>query len=117
MAYRVEITAQALADARAVTTYIARHSPAAATRWFDGLMAAVASLAEWPGRGPLAPEATTLHRELHQLLYGKRRGVYRILFLVYHEAQPVPEVRIVAIRHGARRPLEAEDLEWLDASG
>jgi hypothetical protein len=72
-------------------------------------------LTERPLRCPLAQEADALGLPLRQLLYGSRRTAYRILFLVFED--PDPKVRIVAIRYGARRALEPEDLAWLDDEG
>ena len=90
-------------DADEAATYIKRSSPDAAARWFEGLLKAVFSLAEMPERCALAPEAEFLGLELRQLLYGRRSGVYRIVFRVEHGPEPV--VRVLAIRHGARQPL------------
>jgi hypothetical protein len=42
---------------------------------------------------------------VRQLLYGKRQGVYRILFLMGTDT-----VRIISIRHGARQRLRAEEI-------
>ncbi len=108
MAYRVELTPQAAADADSAAAYIRQFAPAAASRWFDGLMRAVLSLEEMCRRCALAPEAEILGTELRQLLYGRRGGVYRIVFRIYEDLEPT--VRVVAIRHAARRPLQPEDL-------
>jgi plasmid stabilization system protein ParE len=103
MAYRILLTPRASSDADEAATYIKQFSPGAASRWLQGLMQAVFSLAELPERCPLAPEAELLGAELRQLLYGKRSGVYRILFRI--ESGPSPVVRILAVRHGARQPV------------
>jgi plasmid stabilization system protein ParE len=112
MAYSVELTPRAAADADRATEYIRQSAPEAAQRWFDGLMAAVLSLEEMPRRCPLAPEAERLGIELRQLLYGNRGGRYRIVFRLYEDVQP-PVVRMLAIRHGARERLTREDLEGI----
>ena len=41
MAFRVELTPRATADADQAATYIKQFAPDAARRWFDGLMRAV----------------------------------------------------------------------------
>jgi plasmid stabilization system protein ParE len=74
MAYNVELTPRAAADADTTAEYIKQFAPEAAQRWFDGFMQAVLSLEEMPQRCPLAPEAERLGIELRQLLYGKRGG-------------------------------------------
>lgn len=109
MAYRVELTPRATADADGAALYIRQYSPKAASRWFDGLMRAVLSLEEMPQRCARAPEAEILGVDLRQLLYGKLRSVYRIVFRVYEEPEPV--VRVVAIRHGARDRMSADDIQ------
>jgi plasmid stabilization system protein ParE len=108
MVYKVVLTPRAARDADEATAYIKAFAPEAAARWFGGLKAAVLSLSEFPERCALAPEAELFGVELRQLLYGRRSGVYRILFRV--EAEPEPLVRIIAVRHGARLPLEVGDL-------
>jgi plasmid stabilization system protein ParE len=114
MAYRVELTPRAAADADQAAEYIRQFAPAAAVRWFDGLVQAIFSLEEMPRRCPLAPEAEMLGAELRQLLCGKRSGMFRIIFRIYEEEQPSPLVRVVAIRHGARDRLQAEDFTDID---
>ena len=111
MAFRVLLTPRAAKDADEAAAYIKRSSPDAAARWFEGLLQAVFSLAELPERCARAPEAAILGLELRQLLYGKRSGVYRIVYRVEHGPEPV--VWVLAIRHGARQPLQPEDLEDL----
>jgi len=108
------MTRRAVAEADRAAEYIRQFAPQAAVRWFDGLVKAVLSLEEMPRRCPQAPEAERLGVELRQLLYGKRTGVFRIVFRIYDEAQPLPLVRVIAIRHGSRDRLRAEDLGDFD---
>jgi len=72
-----------------------------AGKWLAGLLQAIASLESDPNSFPLAPESGTFHKPIRQLLYGKRRGIYRILFEIEGEV-----VKVLHIRHGARRFLE-----------
>lgn len=60
-----------------------------------------------PQPGPLAPEAQSSHREIRNLLYGKRGNVYRIFFEIDEERNAV---WILQIRRGARATLRPEDL-------
>lgn len=108
MTYKVLLTPRAVSDADEATGYIKSFAPEAAARWFEGLSRAVLSLSEMPERCAPAPETHVLGVEMRQLLYGKRTGVYRIIFRIETGAAPV--VRVLAIRHGARLPLEAADL-------
>jgi len=109
MAYKVLLTPRAVSDADSATAYIKQFAPGRAARWFEGLSRALLSLAEMPQRCPLAPEVETLGVELRQLLYGRRTGVYRIIFRIEETAQPEPVVRVIAIRHGALA-LDPEDV-------
>jgi plasmid stabilization system protein ParE len=61
---------------------------------------AIASLATFPERCPLAPEAVGLHFEVRQFLYGRKPHVYRILFTIEGDT-----VNILHIRHGRRTLL------------
>jgi plasmid stabilization system protein ParE len=112
MPYRVDLTPRAADDADSAAAYIRQFAPEAAHRWFTGLMDAVLSLEELPNRCPLAPEAELLGVPLRQLLYGKRWSRFRIVFRVYD--QPEPVVRVVAIRHGARDYMDAEEFDEID---
>lgn len=112
MAYRVDISRPALEDAEAAYLWMREHSSEKAADWFDGLMDAVLSLEQMPDRCPLAPESREFVIEVRQLLYGKRRNAYRILFgIAYDQEADEQVVRVYRIRHGAQRRLK--DLELL----
>ena len=66
---------------------------------------AIATLERNPARWPLAPEAEWYDGDLRQLLHGKRRGIYRILFEVRGET-----VVILRVRHGRQNLLRQEDV-------
>ena len=83
MAYRFEIAPQAMADAEAAYNWIARDSSSRADRWYRGLFDRIATLPTYPRRCPLAPESEAFGEEVRQLLYRRRRSVYRILFTVH----------------------------------
>jgi plasmid stabilization system protein ParE len=105
MAHQVRISAKALADVEEALAWLAERSPQAAVRWHAGLMEKVESLANNPEGCPLAVEAKMLGVELRELLFGKRRGVYRILFKVEGDV-----VNVVHVRHRARDWLKPEEL-------
>jgi plasmid stabilization system protein ParE len=91
-----------MADIRAAVAWLrSRSSPSAAARWHAGILAAVRSLASQPGRSPQADEAADLGIDLRELLYGRRRGVYRILFTI-----DGPVVHVHRIRHAAQDRLK-----------
>jgi plasmid stabilization system protein ParE len=104
MAYQVRITARAERDAGEAIRYLQQRSRAAAARWHAGLTEALRSLEEQPERCGSAPEAEELGIGLRQFLFGKRRGVYRVLFTIEGDT-----VNVLHIRHAAQRPLQPGD--------
>ncbi len=101
MRYRIEIQPNALRELDDAFGCIARRSPARAERWQARAMRAIRSLTEFPRRSPLAPESDDFGAEVRQLLYGD----YRILYDIQGDT-----VRILHVRHGARRPLPPDEL-------
>lgn len=57
---------------------------------------------------PVRQEAGELGFPARHLLYGKRRGVYRIIFDIREEER---HVRVLRIWHGSRDALTAADVE------
>jgi plasmid stabilization system protein ParE len=98
MAYRVETSLSALNDADEAYQWLHRQSPQAAVRWLNGLEETIQTLSNNPQRCSLAPESDEMKEEIRQLLYGKRRNVYRILFRIRGDL-----VTVLYIRHAARR--------------
>lgn len=100
--YQVLIQPGAEAEALAAFDWIAERSPDAADRWLSGLRKAVAKLADHPALHPLAVEASERFGiPIRQALYGKRRGVYRILYTVEGDV-----ISVLAIRHSAQDELQ-----------
>jgi plasmid stabilization system protein ParE len=106
MRFRVVITRRALREIDAALEWLAERSPPAAARWHRRLLDAIDSLESNPERCSLAPESDWFPGgEIRQLLYGKRGGVYRILFEVRGDT-----VVILRVRHQAQDLLPPE--EW-----
>ena len=101
MKYRVILSEPAQDEAEDVYFWICQYSLARAEKWLNGLLEAIKSLDFHPERYPFAPEAESFHKPIRQMLYGKRRGVYRVLFEIRDEI-----IDVLHIRHGARRFLE-----------
>ena len=102
MTYRVVFTARARADAVQHFRYLVDRSPAAAGRWYTGLEKAIAKLSKMPQRHPIAEDETEqLGITLRQMLYGRRPGVFRILFSIEGDT-----VTLHYIRHSAQGPIE-----------
>jgi plasmid stabilization system protein ParE len=103
--YRVIVTPTADNEAMEAVRWYAERSPDAAQHWHDGLALAIDSLAGMPSRCPVSPDdSQALGCEVRILLYGKRRGVYRILFSIVGDT-----VWVLRIRHRTRRsPLDPD---------
>lgn len=93
MSFEVRISARAFADADEALTRIAQHAPMTGARWYAALFDKVQTLEDSPQRCPLAAEAENLGIELRELLFGKRRGVYRILFTIHGNVVIVHHIR------------------------
>ncbi len=106
MAYRVEILPAAASDAEEAFVWWRGRAPDAADAWVLGLLDAIFSLEELPHRCPVVPESEAVGVEIRQLLYGKAPNVYRIYFRVVGE----DTVRVLRIRHGARRHLPSQEI-------
>jgi plasmid stabilization system protein ParE len=87
--------------------WISRRSPEKAGQWYAGLLQAIGSLCELPHRCSLARENAYFEEEVRQLLYGRGRTVYRILFVIREPvaADEKASIRILHVRHGAQRTL------------
>ena len=102
MTFRVETTTIAEQEADTILAWLmSQHAGDAGVRWFLALQDAIASLAEFPKRCPLAPENSAFLFEVRHLLYGRAPHVYRILFTIEGET-----VYVLHIRHGRRAPLK-----------
>jgi plasmid stabilization system protein ParE len=105
MAHSVHITARALREIDEALEWLSERSRTAAARWYEQLLEAVRSLENNPERCGLAPESEWYPGKLRQLLHGKRRGVYRILFEVRGNT-----VYILRVRHSAQALLDPGEL-------
>lgn len=100
MIYEVVVTAKARADAVEGFRWIADQSPDATARWYVGLEKAIAKLTTMPERHPIAQdESEQLGITLRRMLFGRRRGIYRLLFSIEGKA-----VVLHYVCHSARNP-------------
>ncbi|MEG5058143.1 type II toxin-antitoxin system RelE/ParE family toxin [Microcoleus sp. A2-C5] len=110
MTYRIEISSVAQAEVDSIFLRISQvMSLEKAREWYDGLLNEIASLSSMPKRCPLAMENQYFSKEIRQLIYGKGRNSYRILFAIV-ESEEVSTVRILRIRHAPQQTL-GENLE------
>jgi plasmid stabilization system protein ParE len=75
----------------------------AARKWYAGLKKQILSLEKLPHRCP----ATFEKKTVRHLLYGRKHGVYRVIYRVL-ERQKV--VEMLHIRHGARKKFRTSGL-------
>ncbi len=105
MAHAITIFPRAIADIGAAVAWSRQRSPLGGARLHAGLLAAIRSLANNPGRCSLADEAADLGVDLRELLYGRRRTVYRILFTITGQS-----VNVLRVRHAAQDRLKPGDV-------
>jgi plasmid stabilization system protein ParE len=105
MKYRIEISSIAEAEADRAFLHLSQIiSPTRASQWYAGLLQAIESLSQMPKRCLLARENEYFSQEIRQLLYGRGRNSYRILFTIL-EGEEVSTVRILHIRHASQQTL------------
>jgi plasmid stabilization system protein ParE len=108
MAYRVSLTAPAETEAYAAFERIREAAPMHAQKWLTGLFKAIFSLENMPARCPVIAEAKELGFPARHLLYGKGKGVYRIIFHIREDEQ---HVRVLRIWHSSRDDITAADVK------
>jgi plasmid stabilization system protein ParE len=100
--YRRRVTARAVADADDAHAWIAEQvSSAQAERWYQALFKQMETLTGQPTRCPLAAESGRFPEELRELLYGRRKNKYRIIFTIRGR-----DVVVLFVHHGAPKERE-----------
>ena len=99
MAFRVEITEAAQAEADEILNWLAvNHAGDAGLSWFRALSDSIASLSTNPHRCGASLLSSLSKVATRQLYYGRGAHTYRILFTISGDT-----VYILHIRHGRRR--------------
>ena len=106
MEYRVSLTDRFVLHLQDVGDRIAEDSPASALRWIEELERQLRRLRQFPEGYAPSRENESHATELRQMLYGKGRHQYRIIFTIKDD-----EVIALDLRHGARDTLPPGDLE------
>jgi plasmid stabilization system protein ParE len=106
MTFQVELTPIAEIQIEEAYRWYRDRNPEFADRWFRGLMNMIATLQEKPQRCAFAVEHEIFPEEVRQLLYGKSKNIYRVLFAIRGMT-----VYVLYVRHGAQAPLTIEDLD------
>ncbi len=106
MAHTIDVLPRATADIRQSVRWLSqRFSPAFAARWQARITAAIQTLANDPERCPEADEAADLGFDLRELLHGRDRQVYRVLFTIDGNT-----VNVHAVRHATQDRLQPGDI-------
>jgi plasmid stabilization system protein ParE len=108
MAFQVEITPIAAVQIEQAYQWYRKQNPEFADRWFRSLMNAIATLQEKPRRCALAVEHEIFPEEVRQLLHGRSKNIYRILFTLRDTT-----VYVLYVRHSSQAPLTPDDFEEL----
>lgn len=105
MKYRVEISSLAESEADKIFLRLSQvTSPDKARQWYVGLLQIIESLSQMPKRCSLARENDYFSQEIRQILYGRGRNSYRIIFTIV-DGQEISTVRIIHIRHATQQTL------------
>ena len=80
--------------------WLRERNPVYADKWFRELMNTIATLQEKPRRCALAPENDTFTEEIRQLICGKSKNKYRILFAIREDT-----VFVLHVRHSSQSLL------------
>ena len=114
MAFLVEIAPRAYDDLDEIAGYIKRNgSFDQAQEWFNGVIAAIASLSRMPNRCPIAAESEEIGQVVRLLLYGKRNRKYKIYYSVRQATSSSGTIQVFHVRHWARRALSSGELREL----
>ena len=106
MRYQVRLTNQAEADVESVLRWFAsQRAMSAGATWLSALMARLDTLETNPDGCRIADESDDIGSEIRELLFGKRRGMYRLLFRI-----DLQTVHILRIWHTARDTPTRDDL-------
>jgi plasmid stabilization system protein ParE len=108
MKYRVVMSQSALDQIASVYRWIAKRAPVTANRWYAKLKKTLESLDSLPDRCLLSPEGELFQLPVKQLLYGKPRKAYRILFY-----QSENTVTVLNIIHGSHQFLSITEITQL----
>lgn len=114
MAFRVELSPRAFNDLDEIARYIKRQSSfEQAEEWFNGIIAAIRTLEDMPGRCPVADESEQLGQEVRLLLYGKRNRKYKVYYSIRQRSRSAGTIQVFHVRHWARKSLNTGQLRDL----
>lgn len=109
MVFQIKFTRYAQEEIESAYLWLKDYNTAYADQWFRDLMNVISTLQEKPRRCALARENDDFPEEIRQLLYGKPKRQYRIVFTVQEEF-----VYILSVRRGERSALDFDPLDLED---
>ncbi len=105
MAYHVEFTPRAVVDLDELYQWVKANAPYRGPLWFDRFEGAILSLGNFPGRCPAVSSLSTPEDTIRRLVFGRKRNRYAVYYAVFGDV-----VRILHVRHGARKAPKRKDL-------
>lgn len=100
MEFQVKLTRNAKLEIESAYLWFKNVNPAYADQWFKDLMNTIATLQDKPKRCAFARENDNFPEEIRQLIYGKSRNKYRIIFTIKDEI-----VYILYVRHSSQSSI------------
>jgi plasmid stabilization system protein ParE len=105
MAYRVEFTPRAERDLDELYRWVTENAPFRGPRWFERFEGTILSLAAFPERCPAVESLSSPEYQVRQLVFGRKTNRYVVYYAVFGDV-----VRILHVRHGARKRPDRTDL-------
>ncbi|MFN7715895.1 MAG: type II toxin-antitoxin system RelE/ParE family toxin [Pseudanabaenaceae cyanobacterium] len=107
MEFQVKLTRSAEQQIELIYLWLKERSPEYADQWFRGVMNAIATLQDKPRQCSLIKENHSTSEEIRQLLYGKSRAKYRIIFAIREDT-----AHILYVRHSAQLSINFDSLDF-----
>ncbi len=107
MEFQVELTRSSEQQIEAIYLWLKARNPEYADQWFRGLMNLIATLQDKPRRCALIKKNHFTSEEIRQILYGKSRNKYRVIFAVREDI-----VHIVYVRHSAQSSITFDSVDF-----
>jgi len=103
--FEVILAARAESDIAGAYRYHRSRSPLTAGPWLNHLLAQARTLASNPERCGIAEESARSRVEIRELLVGKKRGAFRVLFVIRASV-----VSVIHVRRATRGPIPDDEL-------
>ena len=106
MEFKVKLTHNAKHEIDLAYLWLKQHNASYADKWFRDLMNTIATLQDKPKRCTLARENDAFPQEIRQLIFGKSKNKYRIVFTILEDT-----VYILYLRHSAQSAITLDILD------